>query len=73
MIATEHCPYRMPLAAGSAEYAGKNQVHIKACAMQEEEMAPTSFWEWAIALLVISAGLIIPIVLAVFFGFSHFW
>ena len=39
----------------------------------EEEVASTSFGDWAIALLVISVGLILPVLLAVFFGFSHFW
>jgi hypothetical protein len=73
LIATERSVCKMSLAAGSAEYARKNHNHIKACAMQKEEMAPTSFWDWTIALLVISAGLIIPVLIAVFFGFSHFW
>jgi hypothetical protein len=73
LIATERSPSKLSLAAGSVEYAKRRHDPIDASALQQEEMVPTSFWEWAIALLVISAGLIIPVVIAVFFGFSHFW
>ncbi len=38
-----------------------------------KEMDSTSLRDWTIALLVISVGLIMPILLAVLFGFSHFW
>ena len=38
-----------------------------------EEREPTSVRDWTIALLVISAGLFLPVLIAVFFGFSHFW
>ena len=37
------------------------------------EREPTSVRDWTIALLVISTGLILPVLIAVFFGFSHFW
>ena len=36
-------------------------------------MTSTSLRDYTIALLVISVGLILPILLAVLFGFSHFW
>ena len=39
----------------------------------KEEREPSSVRDWTIALLVISAGLILPVLIAVFFGFSHFW
>ena len=38
-----------------------------------KEMTSTSLRDWTIALLVISVGLILPVLLAVLFGFSHFW
>jgi hypothetical protein len=41
--------------------------------MTKEEIRSTSVREWVVALLVVSGGLILPVLLAVFFGFSHFW
>ncbi len=41
--------------------------------ISKKEMEPTSLRDWAIALLVISVGSILPVLIAVFFGFSDFW
>lgn len=45
----------------------------KADLILKKEIELTSLWDWAIALLVISGGLIFPVLIAVFFGFSDFW
>ncbi|MBT8350688.1 MAG: hypothetical protein KJO26_05570 [Deltaproteobacteria bacterium] len=41
--------------------------------IKKEDMGLTSWKEWAIALLVCPGALIPPVLIAVFYGFSHFW
>jgi hypothetical protein len=40
---------------------------------KKEHMELTSWKEWMIALIVCPGALIIPVLIAVFYGFSHFW
>lgn len=41
--------------------------------IKKEDMGLSSWKEWAIALLVCPGALILPVFIAVFYGFSHFW
>ena len=50
-----------------------NHDRIDECLIKKEEMESTSLWEWAIALFICPGCLILPVFIAVFFGFSHFW
>ena len=41
--------------------------------IKKEDMGLTTWKEWAIALLVCPGALIPPVLIAVIYGFSHFW
>ena len=55
------------------EFASKNHAHVAGDPISKDEIQTTSLRDWTIALLILSGGLLLPVVIAVFFGFSHFW
>ena len=53
-------------------WKNKNGSHID-LSVSKNNAESASFRDWMVGLLVISFGLIFPILIAVLFGFSHFW
>ena len=51
----------------------ENDDCINECLQKTEKIEPISLRGWAIALLICPGGIILPVFIAVFFGFSHFW
>ncbi len=65
--------YKNSLTSGRTEFAPKNHSYIAEYSPKKEEVEATSLRDWVIALLILSGGCLLPVIIAVFFGFSHFW